>query len=119
MMKTLKFLGQNAVYSLLGAFLSIMLKFYETPETGIVESVMIQAFRNYIIIFVIITAGRLIAPQLKKITLKWDRRKAERYEKILIIGFYAGLFVLAWLLLKSLGGSDAGTTPVYHAIFLR
>ena len=109
-MKTLKFLGQNAVYAALGAFLSIMLKFYETPETGIVEAVLMQALRNYVIIFIIITAGRLIAPQLKKITLKWDRKKAERYEKI--------LFVVAWLLIKSLGGSDAGTTPVYHAIFL-
>ena len=117
-MKTLKFLGQNAVYAALGAFLSIMLKFYETPETGIVEAVLMQALRNYVIIFIIITAGRLIAPQLKKITLKWDRKKAERYEKILIFGFYMGLFVVAWLLIKSLGGSDAGTTPVYHAIFL-
>ena len=118
-MKTLKFLGQNAVYAALGAFLSIMLKFYETPESGIVEAVMIQALRNFVIIFIFITAGRLIAPQLKKLTLKWDRRKAEKYEKILIIGFYVGLFVLAWLLIKSLGGSDAGTTPVFHAIFLK
>lgn len=118
-MKNLKFLGQNAVYAVLGAFLSIMLKFYETPETGIVEAVLMQALRYYVIIFIFITAGRLIAPQLKKITLKWDRKKAERYEKIIIIGFYVGLFVLAYFLIKSLGGSDAGTTPVYHAIFLR
>ena len=118
-MKTLKFLGQNAVYAVLGAFLSIMLKFYETPETGIVEAVLMQALRNYVIIFIFITAGRLVAPMLKKMTLKWDRKKAERYEKILIIGFYVGLFVLAWLLIKSLSGSDAGTTPVFHAIFLR
>ena len=117
-MKVLKFLGQNAVYSLLGTILSIMLKFYEVPENGIVESVMMQAMRNYVIIFIFITAGRLIAPHLKKITLKWDRRKAERYEKILFVAFYVGLFVVAWLLIKSLGGHDGGTWPVYKAIFI-
>ena len=117
-MKVLKFLGQNAVYAALGAFLSIMLKFYETPESGIVEAVIMQALRNYIIIFAIITVGRLIVPQLKKLTLKWDRKKAERYEKIIIIVFYVGLFVLAYLLIKSLSGNDGGTWPVYSAIFL-
>ena len=117
-MKVLKFLGQNSVYSLLGAFLSIMLRFYETPETGIVEAVLMQALWNYVIFFIFITVGRLIAPQLKKITLKWDRRKAERYEKILFVAFYLGLFVVAYLLIKSLSGHDGGSWPAYHAIFI-
>ncbi len=103
-MKTLKFLGQNIVYSILGTIVSFMLRFYEPPEYGdIVGAVMLQMVRNYVIIFIIITVARLAAPYIRNVALKWDRKKAERYEKLMIGGLYAGAFLIAYLLIKSIG----------------
>lgn len=105
-MKSLKFIVQNIIYSILGTILSFMLRFYNIPESGdIVESVMLQMLWNLIIIFVLITAGRMLAPYIKKIALKWDRKKAERYEKLLLAGLCLGLLLIAYLLMKSIDSS--------------
>ena len=109
-MKTLKFSGQNIVYSILGTIVSFMLRFYETPEYGdIVGTVMLQMLRNFVIIFILITAGRLLAPYIQNILRKWDRKKADRFNKFLPVILIAGALLIAYLLMKSIGPG----VPVY------
>ncbi len=109
-MKNLKFWGQNIVYSILGTIVSFMLRFYETPEYGdIVGAVMLQMLRNFVIIFILITAGRLLAPHIQNRLRKWDRKKADRFNKFLPAILIAGALLIAYLLLKSIGPG----VPVY------
>ena len=109
-MKMLKFSGQNIVYSILGTIASFMLRFYETPEYGdIVGAVMLQMLRNFVIIFILITAGRLLAPYIQNRLRKWDRKKADRFNKFLPVILIAGALMIAYLLMKSIGPG----VPVY------
>ena len=110
MMKTLRFLGVNVVYSILGTIVSFMLRFYEPPEYGdIVGTVMLQMLRNFVIIFILITAGRLLVPYIQNRLRKWDRKKADRFNKFLPAILIAGALLIAYLLMKSIGPG----VPVY------
>ena len=102
-MKIWKFIVQNIVLSITGTFLSFMLRFYETPTGRIIENVALQMLRNFVIIFICLTVGRLLVSCIRKKMMKWDRKKTERWEKLLIPALYAVLILIIYFLLESIG----------------
>ena len=100
-MKVLKFIWENIVISFLGTLISFMLRFYDRPKYGVFEAVMEQMLRNFAIIFVVLTVARMVTPFIKKWSLTWDRKKAERYEMLIILFWYGFLLLLVYVLLES------------------
>ena len=102
-MKTLKFLGENIIISLFGTVLSFVLSFYEKPLGRIMEAIQMQMVRNFIIIFICFSVGRLLVSCIQKKMMKWDRKKTEKYEKLTVPAMYTSLVLVIYILLESLG----------------
>ena len=106
MKKSFRMLGENLIYALLMTFMSWILGLFELPDSRVImPAFWAQMGRNYIISYICITAARLIAPYVKRIPLKWNRKTAERYEKLFIVLYYVGTLLFAWLLLKVAEGA--------------
>lgn len=102
-MRALKILGENIIISLFGTVLSFVLSFYEKPPGKIMEAIQMQMMRNFVIIFICFTAGRLMVSFIQKKMMKWDRKKQDRYEKLLVPAMYAVLVLVIYILLESIG----------------
>lgn len=111
MKRILKMLAENLIYALLMAFMSWTLGLFELPDSRVVmPAFWAQMARNYIISYFIITAVRLLAPYVKRIPHKWNRKTAERYGKLFIVLYYAGTLLLAYFLIK---GADGAMTIIF------
>ena len=106
-MKILKFLAENLVCALLLTIMSFILGIFELPDSRVIlPAFWAQMGRNYVVSYICVTAVRIISPYVKRIPDKWTRKTAERYEKIFIVAFYAGALLIAYLLLRSIGGQS-------------
>lgn len=108
----LRILAENLIFAIPFTALTFMLRFYELPDSRVVmPAFWSQMLRNYVIVYVLITAVRLIEPYVKRIPLKWKRETAEKYEKLLFIAFYMLGGLVAYLLLRSAATDKLGYLP--------
>jgi len=108
----LRILAENLIFAIPFTALTFMLRFYELPDSRVVmPAFWSQMLRNYVIVYVLITAVRLIEPYVKRISLKWKRETAEKYENLLFIAFCVLAILVAYLLFRSAAIDKLGYLP--------
>ena len=107
-MRILKMLGENLVCSLIGTLLSYMLGLYMLPEMGSSKDIMaafwLQLLRNFLIIFVAVTVGRLLWPALRRLMDKARYSTVRVLEKIRFLMFFAGGLLMICLIASNCFG---------------
>ena len=66
------------------------------------EAIQMQMVRNVVIIVICSSVGRLLVSCIQIKMMKWNRKKAERYEKLTMPAMYAALVLIIYILLESL-----------------